>query len=57
MISAAAVDIRSGGTVFGRCDMRTEARHAVRMLMVVRVMNMAACSARIDMAEVSIMAA
>ena len=57
MISAAAVDIRSGGAVFWRCDMRTEARYAVRMLMVVRAMNMAACPARIDMAEVSIGAA
>ncbi len=57
MISAAAVDIRSGGAVFWRCDMRTEARYAVRMLMVVRVINMAACPARINMAEVSIAAA
>ena len=57
MISAAAVDIRSGGAVFWRCYMRKEARYAVRMLMVVRVMNMAACPARINMAEVSIMIA
>ena len=57
MISAAAVDIRSGGAVFWRCDMRKEARCALRILMVAQEMNMVACSARIDMAEVSIMAA
>lgn len=46
-----------GQALFWRCYMRKEARYAVRMLIVVRVINMAACPARINMAEVSIVAA